>query len=189
MKLEIPVEPHVYKFLTSNEMFGSKLPLKARKDNLLGMLIIMLATKGTIELDDYYHERLLPVIPDELVKLPVSTTFIIKEEFIREENLMYAGEVLAMMFEMQVIFYTQGYMARQGSERGAISKLYQSFGLEDDPIKQEALRGMSKRYRKQVLTNYQKGNKKNVSHSGAKVSQFASKLSQKLQSCPTQKLS
>lgn len=185
MKLEIPVEPHVFKFLTSPEMYGSKLPLKARKDNLLGMLIIMLATKGTIELDDYYHDRLLPVIPQELVKLPVATTFIIKDEFIREENLMYAGQVLGMMFEMKVIFYTMGYMARQGSERGAISRLYQHFGLEDDPIKQEALRGVSKRYRKQVLANYKKVDKQKVSRSASRVSQYAEKLSQKLQSCPT----
>ncbi|KAA6438573.1 hypothetical protein FEM33_18045 [Dyadobacter flavalbus] len=61
MKLEIPFEPHVYKFLTSLEMYGAKLPLKAKKDNILGLVIIMLATKGTIELGDYYHDRLLPV--------------------------------------------------------------------------------------------------------------------------------
>lgn len=188
MKLEIPVEPHVFKFLTSPEMYGCELPLRIRKDNLLGMLVIMLASKGTIELDDYYHSRLLPVIPQELIKLPLETTFIIKEEFIKEENLMYVGKVLGMMFEMKVIFYTLGYMARQGSERGAISRLYSHFGLEDDPIKQEALRAVSKRYRTQVLANYKKVDKKKISRSASNLSRFNEKLAQKLQSCPTPNL-
>lgn len=45
MKFEFPVEPQVYKFLTSPEMYGAMLPLKARKNNILSLIIIMLATK------------------------------------------------------------------------------------------------------------------------------------------------
>lgn len=185
MKLEIPVEPHVYKFLTSPEMYGDTLPLKARKDTLLGHAVIMLARKGSVESGDYYHERMLPVIPKELVMLPIETTYPLKAEMINEESLMYASQLLSMMFETQVIFYTLGYMAREGSERGAIFKMYQHFGLEDDPIKQEALRGVSKRYRKSVMINHQKSDKKKSSRCAENISKFNENLSQRLNKLPS----
>ncbi len=172
MKLEIPVEKHVYSFLTSPEMYGAELPIKTRKDTILGMLIIMLATKGPVSLEDYYGKRFVPDLPDDLVMLPVDTTFPMKEEFILEENLLYIGEMLGNLFELQVIFFSMGYTARAGSERGAIAKLYQRFSIDDDPIKQEALRGICKRYREKVRVQQTKWQKNNPSHYRRKSSQL-----------------
>jgi len=185
MKLEIPVEKHVYAFLTSPEMYGAESPVKARKDTLLGKLIIMLATKGPIGLDDYYGKRFIPELPNDLVVLSVETTFPMKAEFIQEENLMYIGSVLDNLFEMQVIFFSMGYTARAGSERGAISKLYERFEIDDDPIKQEALRGICKRYREKVRQNQKGWTKKKPSNFAKNPAHCETKPSRKLKNRPT----
>lgn len=169
MLIRIPVERHVHAFLTSSEMFGADGPVKARKDTLLGKLIIMLATKGPIGLEDYYADRFTPNVRD-CVYLEVETTFPMSPRFIPEDNLAYIGEVLEILFEYQVIFFSLGYTAREGSERGAISRLYDRFGMEDDPIKQEALRAVCKRYREKVRHN---SAKKKASQYGKKASQYA----------------
>lgn len=175
MKLDIPVEQHVYQFLTSAEMYGAELPIKARKDTLLGMLLIMIAKKGPFDMDDFYANRFVPDMPasDKLVKLSIDTSFPMRKEYIDETNLLYIGELLGNMFEMFVIFYSMGYTARAGSERGAISKLYDQFSICDDPIKQEALRAICKRYRHKVRENHKKADSKKSSQSVKKVSQYA----------------
>jgi hypothetical protein len=186
MKLEIPVQKHVYDFLTSPEMYGAELPVKARKDTLLGKLIIMLATKGPIGLEDYYGNRFIPELPNNLVLLPVETTFPMKVEFINEANLLYIGSVLDNIFEMQVIFFSMGYTARAGSERGAIAKLYERFSIDDDPIKQEALRGICKRYRERVRENQQKWSRQKPSNFAKKTDHFDQKPSRRMKNRPTQ---
>lgn len=160
MHLNIPVEKHVFTFLTSPEMYGAELPVRVRKDTLLGMLIIMVATKGPIGLEDYYGKRFVPDLPEDLVMLPVDTTFPMREEFILEDHLEYIGEVLSNLFEMQVIFFSMGYTARAGSERGAIAKFHERFRIEDNPIKQEALRSICKRYRERTRLQEKKIAKK-----------------------------
>ena len=146
MKLLIPVEPHVYEFLTSPELYGPP-PLSVRKDSMIGLLIIMLATKGPTELSKFYDDRLDPQeIPDSMM-LEVKTEFPLREEFVLEENLLYVGNALSMLFETNALFFTIGYMRRNGSERGGFFEFYRRFAMQDDPVRQEALRAMSKRFR------------------------------------------
>jgi len=175
MKLDIPVEQHVYQFFTSPEMYGAELPIKARKDTLLGMLLIMIAKKGPFDMDDFYASRFVPDMPasDKLAKLSIDTSFPMRKEFIDESNLLYIGELLGNMFEMFIIFYSMGYTARAGSERGAIARVYEQFMIDDDPIKQESLRAICKRYRHKVRENYKRADAKKTSHSVKKASQYA----------------
>ncbi|GHB63942.1 hypothetical protein [Persicitalea jodogahamensis] len=149
MKLLIPVEPHVHEFLTSPEMHGPGV-LSVRKDSLIGLLIIMLATKGPTELSHYYHERLEPEAIPGARLLEVDTEFPLRVEFLNEENLLYVGNALSMIYELKAIFYTMGYMRRNGSERGGMFEFYRQFKMEDNPDKQEALRASSKRFRERV---------------------------------------
>jgi len=146
MKLLIPVEPHVHEFLTSPELHGPG-PLSVRKDSLIGLLIIMLATKGPTELSKYYHDRLEPEqIPDAMI-LEVETEFPLREAFVLEDNLLYVGNALSMLFDTQALYFTLGYTRRNGSERGGFYEFYKHFGMQDDPIKQESLRAKAKRFR------------------------------------------
>lgn len=146
MKLLIPVEPHVHEFLTSPELHGPG-PLRVRKDNLIGLLIIMLATKGPTELSKYYNDRLEPEeIPNAKI-LEVETEFPMREAFVLEDNLLYVGNALSMLFDTQALYFTMGYTRRNGSERGGFYEFYKHFGMQDDPIKQESLRAKAKRFR------------------------------------------
>lgn len=155
MKIKIPVSSHVYKFFTSPEMLGDKFPVEIRKDSLLGVLLIMIATKGPVELGEYYGDRLAPtpVEASEVKYLEVSTKFPLREEFLLEEHLLYVGNALELVFNNFVIFFSMGYVSRMGSERGAIRLLYERFGMEDDPVKQESLRAICKRNREKVMKN------------------------------------
>lgn len=186
MEFTIPVEKHVYAFLTSPEMHGSELPLRVRKDTLIGILILMLASKGPVGLEDYYGKRFVPELPNDLVLLPIDTTFPMKAEFVLEENLLYLGQVLTNIFELQVVFFSMGYTARAGSERGAIAKLYERFSIEDDPIKQEALRGMCKRFREKIRNRQVTARKKNPAQFGKKPPHFSVKPSRRNKNRPTQ---
>ncbi|MPR36948.1 hypothetical protein [Salmonirosea aquatica] len=146
MKLLIPVEAHVHEFLTSPELHGPG-PLSVRKDSLIGLLIIMLATKGPTELSKYYHDRLEPeAIPNAKI-LEVDTEFPLREAFVLEDNLLYVGNALSMLFDTQALYFTLGYMRRNGSERGGFYEFYKHFRMQDDPIKQESLRAKAKRFR------------------------------------------
>jgi hypothetical protein len=175
MEFRIPVEPHVYQFLTSPEMFGPKLPIEIRKDSLIGTMLCMLASKGPTQLEDYYQDRLSPVEMDYMQYLVVDTKFPLRKELVPEDNLLYIGNMLSMLFEYQVIFYVQGYMRRNGSERGGIRELYEQFNMQDDPIKQDALRSISKRYRLQIIRNELKGAKQKVDPIRTKGVPFRSK--------------
>lgn len=161
MKIKIPVSTHVFKFITSPEMLGDKFPLTVRKDSLLGVLIIMIATKGPVELNEYYNDRLAPAAIDlEVRYLVIETKFPLREEFLLEEHLLYVSNALELLFNHFVIFFSMGYVARMGSERGAIRLLYERFGMEDDPVKQESLRAICKRNRNKVIDNYKGSVKK-----------------------------
>ncbi|TDB69087.1 hypothetical protein [Arundinibacter roseus] len=146
MKLLIPVEPHVFEFLTSPELHGPP-PLSVRKDSMIGLLIIMLASKGPTELSKFYEDRLDPREIENPKWLEVVTEFPLREEFVMEDNLLYVGNALSMLFDTNALFFTMGYMRRNGSERGGFFEFYRRFAMQDDPDKQEALRAMSKRFR------------------------------------------
>ncbi|TDB64389.1 hypothetical protein [Arundinibacter roseus] len=109
--------------------------------------MIMLASKGPTELSHFYQGRICPTEISCPKLLECLTEFPLRAEFLKEDNLMYVGNALSMLFEHSAQFYTLGYMRRNGSERGGLAEFYREFRMQDDPIKQEALRAKSKRFR------------------------------------------
>ena len=179
MLLKIPLKPHVKAFLTSPEFFGEE-PLSSRKDSLIGTAILMVCSQQPIDLLEWYGDRLAPEPINDAVYLTIETSFPIREEHVDENNLLYVGNMLEFLVEYFIIFFTMGYCERMGSERGAIRVLHHRFGIEDDPIKEEAMRSMSKRYRDKVRANYMQMSKKNPTHFAKKVAHLPKNEARKL---------